>query len=458
MKDLTQGPVWKHLFELAAFMAVSMFFQTLYFLIDLYFVSGLGKEAVAGVSLSGVLMMTIIALTQMLAVGSTTLISHAVGRKDRDDAQLVFNQSFIMSLLVGAVVILVGFTGRFAYCRALAADEPTIQQGVAYLTWYVPALGGQFAIAAMGAALRGTGIVKPSMTVQVATVIINAALAPVLIVGWGTGRPFGVAGAAMATFISVIVGIIAMTIYFIRLEHYVGFIPSLWAPRWAVWKRLAVIGLPAGGEFALISIYSALVYWLLRPLGATAQAGFGIGGRIMQSAFLPVMAVSFAAAPLAGQNFGARRFERVRETFGFATRLAVSLMILVTLACQLSPATLMRVFSADPTVIAFGVEYLRIVSWNFVASGFIFACSAMFQALGNTMPSLFASIGRLFVFAIPALYLGSLPGFNAAQLWWLSIFSILLQAIAAYWLLQREFGRKLGSSPPEPAASESAAA
>lgn len=457
MKDLTQGPVWKHLFELAAFMGVSMLFQTLYFLIDLYFVSGLGKEAVAGVSLSGVLMMTIIALTQMLAVGTTTLISHAVGRKDRDDAQLVFNQSFIISLLVGALVVLVGFTGRFAYCRALAADEATVQQGVAYLTWYIPALGGQFAIAAMGAALRGTGIVKPSMTVQIATVIVNAALAPVLIVGWGTGHAFGVAGAAMATFISVIVGIIAMTIYFIRLEHYVSFIPSLWSPQWKVWKRVAVIGLPAGGEFALISLYSALVYFLLRPLGATAQAGFGIGGRIMQSAFLPVMAVSFAAAPLAGQNFGARRFDRVRETFGVAARLASTMMLVVTLLCQFSPAWLIRIFSTDPGVIEFGVEYLRIVSWNFVASGFIFACSAMFQSLGNTVPSLLASCGRVIIFAIPAMILGSMPGFRASQLWWLSIFSIVLQAIAAYWLLQREFALKLGAVPPSPAPSESAA-
>ena len=446
MKDLTQGPVWRHLLSLAAFMAVSMVFQTLYFLIDLYFVSALGKEAVAGVSLAGVLMMTILALTQMLGVGTTTLISHAVGRQDREDANLVFNQAFVVSLLVGAAVIVAGLAGRMAYCRALAADEPTIAQGAAYLQWYIPAMGLQFAIAAMGSALRGTGIVKPSMVVQITTVLINAALAPVLIAGWVTGHAYGVAGAAIATFVSVLVGVAAMTLYFIKLEHYVGFDFKLWRPRAATWKRLAAIGLPAGGEFALISVYSAIVYWLLRPLGATAQAGFGIGGRVMQSAFLPVMAVSFAAAPLAGQNFGARRFDRVRQAFRSAVWMGFTLMLLVTLLCQAMPDRLIRLFSHDSGVIDFGVEYLRIVSWNFVASGFIFACSAMFQALGNTWPSLAASVGRVVLFAIPALIIGQRAGFQATDLWWLSIGTIVLQAGAAYLLLRREFARKLPQS------------
>lgn len=443
MKDLTQGPVWKHLISLSAFMAISMVFQTLYFLIDLYFVSGIGKEAVAGVSLAGVVMMIIVALTQMLSVGSTTLISHAVGRQDQSDANLVFNQSFLLSMLVGATVTLIGLLFRRLYCTALGADEATIEHGVRYLTWYIPAMGIQFVIAAMGSALRGTGIVKPTMVVQVLSVVLNAALAPVLIAGWGTGKALGTAGASLATLISVIAGTIAMTLYFVRLEHYVGIQPSLWKPRAAVWKRLATIGLPAGGEFALISLYGAIVYWLLRPLGATAQAGFGIGGRVMQSVFLPVMAVSFAASPLAGQNFGAKRFQRVRETFRAAGVTTLVMMIGATIFCQANPKVLIAIFTKDPAVIQFGGEYLQIVSWNFVASGFIFNCSSIFQALGNTVPSLLCSVGRLVLFVIPALVLASQQGFHANQIWYLSVASIAVHAAALYLWLRFEMGRKL---------------
>src|ERR671936_72806 len=109
MKDLTQGSVTKHLLHMSAFMAVSMIVQTLYLLADLYWVGRLGKEAIAAVGVAGNLTMIVLALTQMLGVGTTALISHAAGRKDQPHAELVFNQSFVMSIVIAAGLGLVGF-------------------------------------------------------------------------------------------------------------------------------------------------------------------------------------------------------------------------------------------------------------------------------------------------------------------------------------------------------------
>src|SRR5512145_2280045 len=102
MQDLTTGSLTRHLLKTASFMLVTMVFQTLYFLIDLYWVGRLGKEAVAAVAIAGNLTFIVIAISQMLGVGTTTLVSHAAGRQDRDRALLVFNQSFILSIVVGA--------------------------------------------------------------------------------------------------------------------------------------------------------------------------------------------------------------------------------------------------------------------------------------------------------------------------------------------------------------------
>ena len=125
MKDLTRGSVTKHVLAMSSFIGVSMVFQTMYYLVDLYFVSRLGKEAIAGVGLAGNLMLVVLALTQMLGVGTTALISHAAGRKDQPRAQFVFNQSFVLSLIVGAGVVALGFLLRPAYCRWLGADPGT---------------------------------------------------------------------------------------------------------------------------------------------------------------------------------------------------------------------------------------------------------------------------------------------------------------------------------------------
>src|SRR5207237_8581989 len=116
IKALTDGSVLRHLLHMAAFMAVSMLVQTLYLLADLYWVGRLGKEAIAAVGVAGNLMMIVLALTQMLGVGTTTLISHAAGKKDQPQAELVFNQSFVMSILVALALGVFGFLLRNLYC------------------------------------------------------------------------------------------------------------------------------------------------------------------------------------------------------------------------------------------------------------------------------------------------------------------------------------------------------
>jgi Na+-driven multidrug efflux pump len=194
-------------------------------------------------------------------------------------------------------------------------------------------------------------------------------------------------------------------------------------------------------------VFIAVMYWTIRHFGPAAQAGFGVGSRVMQAIFLPAMAIAFAASPVAGQNFGGGHFARVRETFRTAALMSSSIMIALTLLCQWRPDSLVRPFSADPEVIAVGAPFLHIISWNFIATGLIFSCSSLFQALGNTWPSLISSGSRLLTFALPALWLGSQPHFELRQLWYLSVCTVALQAVFSLVLLQRQFRTRLVSRP-----------
>ena len=127
-------------------------------------------------------------------------------------------------------------------------------------------------------------------------------------------------------------------VYFRRLEKYVAVDPAQWAPRLATWRRMLGLGLPAGGEFVLMFVYVAIIYWVIRDFGAAAQAGFGVGQRVMQAIMLPALALSFAVPAVAGQNVGAKRLDRVRETFRSAAIMSTVLMVALTLLCQLRPA------------------------------------------------------------------------------------------------------------------------
>ena len=434
--------------------AAGMIFQTLYLLVDLYFVAALGEESVAGVGAAGTLLFMIIALTQVLGVSAVALISQAVGRKDQQRANLVFNQSLVLSAIFALITLGGGYLFAEPYLSNITANASTLSEGITFLYWFLPGMALQFAMMAMASSLRATGIVKPAMVVQVLTVVINIILAPILIAGWGPGPALGVMGAGLASTISIVIGVGMLTAYFFKIEKYVSFQVKLWRPRFDIWWRMLDIGLPAGGEMLLMFVYFSIVYWLIQDFGAPAQAGFSIGGRIMQSIFMPTMAIAFAVGPIIGQSYGAGLGDRVRETCYKGMLLSSGVMLTVTLLMQWRPELLITFFTDEADVIAVGAEFLQLISLNFVAQGIVFTCSGAFQGLGNTRPALISSAIRLLIFIPIVVYLKYQPGFTINQVWYASILSVTIQAIASYLLVRREFAAKLRVESPAATSTE----
>src|SRR5437879_3881880 len=255
------------------------------------------------------------------------------------------------------------------YCNSLSADAVTAKLAKSYLLWFIPALALQFPPVALGSALPATGIIKPTVGLHVLSVVLNIVLAPLLIFGIGPWPRLGVTGAALATFISILIADVLIVIYFGKKYHYLRFRFPLFCPQTKVWSKMFGIGVPAGAEFVLLFVYIMIVYAIIRGFGSAAQAGFGVGARVMQALFLPVVALAFAVAPVVGQNFGGRRADRVRSSFYSALTISSALMLVLTTLAQLAPHALIRAFSNDPGVMAFGGDYLRIISFNFVAAG-----------------------------------------------------------------------------------------
>ena len=456
MQDFTQGSIPKHILRMAVPVFAGMLFQTLYYLVDLYFVAKLGDASVAGVSAAGNLQFIIMALTQVLSVGTMVLIAHASGRKDRADASLVFHQSLMLAVACMAVTLVVGYALAGSYARGIGANAETAAAATAYLYAFIPALALQFALVTVASALRGTGVAKPTMIVQVISVLINAILAPVLIAGWGTGYPMGAAGAGLASTIAVFAGVVLLLWYFRKLETFVTFDRAQLTVHLDTWKRILKIGLPAGGEFALMFIYMGVIYIIIRDLGAAAQAGFGIGSRVMQSLFIPAMAIAFAASPIAGQNIGAGNHHRARETFVAGVLMETVCMLVLTGIAQWGGTSLIHIFTVEPAVVNVATTFLGIISLNFAAQGVIFTSSGMFQALGNTVPAMISSGTRVVTFAVPAWWLSKQPTFELRQLWYLSIATVTLQAVVSVSLLYREWKKKqaAGAHAPVPAMAQ----
>lgn len=447
MKDLSAGSIPGHVASLSLQMFIGMVVQVAYFVTDLKFVSMLGNDVAAGFSAAGNLWFAVLALTQILNVGTAALVSHAVGAKQHERANLVFNQSLVISIFMGGFVVAAIYAVAHPFMRLEAADAVVAQAGIDYLMGVAPGLGLQFLMISLFATLRGTGIVKPTMIIQFVTVGLNILFAAILTIGWLTGRPFGAFGAGLATTLATVVGVIISAYYFHQHEKYVRFHKEQTRPVGEVWKRLMLVGLPIGLEFFFMSLVMGVMYFVIRQFGADAQAGLAEGQGALRLIMLPAMAVAFAAAPIAGQNFGARRPDRVRETFRWTVGASVVIMLALTIFCQFGSHLLMHIFTRVETVVAIGATMLVITSWNFAANGIIFSCSSMFQGLGNTWPTIGSSVIRLFIFIVPILWLARQPQFRLEHVWYLSVLSMFLQAGVSYLLLRREFAKRLAPLP-----------
>ncbi|HRP12348.1 MAG TPA: MATE family efflux transporter, partial [Terricaulis sp.] len=279
MRDLTKGPVLGHVVSMAVFIGISQLFQTLYFLVDLYFVSRLGNAAVAGVSAAGNVFFVALAASQMISIGVLALVAQAVGKKNAEEANLFSDQALSMSVLFGTLMLALGYSLGGMWVDALTADAASAREARAFLYGYLPALALLFPSMAMISSLRGAGVVREVMVLQTATVLLNVALAPVLIVGWGTGIALGAFGAGLASSIASTAGLIALVLLFPRVQKYLRLHWDALKPRFDAWKRIAFIGFPTSLEFLMMFVVFGVIYWVIRDFGAEAQAGFGIGGR-----------------------------------------------------------------------------------------------------------------------------------------------------------------------------------
>jgi len=427
---------------MGSFIAAGLIVQTLYLLIDLYFVARLGKEAVAGVAAAGSSTFITMSIAQLVGAGSLSLISRAIGRKDKLDAQMVFEQAVSLGLSIALVFLIAGYSMGPWVLRRIASSPNTAEFARLYLFAFLPSLAAMFPGAAMGSSLRASGIVVAPMAIQSATVLLNVVLAPIFIMGWGTHHPLGVVGAGLASSVGSISGVIIMAALFNRLQTHTRLGAPL-HPNFAVWRRIAAIGLPATGEFAMIFVTTTVTYWSIQKFGPQAQAGYGIGTRIMQAIFLPAMAVALATGPIAGQSFGAKNAQRVRDTFLQASVIGVLIMVALTLLCHVNPGFLVAPFSSDSTVIIAATQFLKISSWNFVAVGLSLCCSGMFQALGDTRPALISSSSRLVTYVVPAIWISVQPWAKLQDFWYLSVASISAQAALSFLILRSQLHHKL---------------
>ncbi len=413
---------------------------TLYLMVDLYFVGRLGPDAVAALSISGNAFFIHLGLSTILGTGGMALIAQAYGRKDYDHAVKVFRQSITLALIVGAVETATGLMIAPAYIRFFGGAGKSLVWGIQYFQIFVISFFFMILLYTIGACYRGMGNTKTPMMIMLQANILNILLDPVLIFGWLGIPAMGVRGAALASLISHVYAL-AVYGYLIFIRNSEIEFRGDWRLSAAMVRKSLYIGVPSGMNHFLLAVNLLITFRVISDYGTAALASIGVGFRLLQAIYIPVIAVASAMAAIVGQNFGATKYFRIVGTFGRAWLIAIIFMIFCTAVCQAIPEHLIGIFSSDPDVIRFGVMYLKIFSLGFVMVGSIMVISAVFQGLGKTYPSLVGAAldNVLFaglVFTLPAYF-----NWGIQSIFWIKVATVVLEtAVIAVWL-KRELER-----------------
>jgi putative MATE family efflux protein len=457
MKDLTQGRIDAHLMRMSGAFLLNMLMGALFSLGNIYWLGRLGAQAQAAVTLSGIPMMLLLTLMPVISMGAGILISHAVGAKDRERANRIFNEAFGASMLLIAGIGTFAWIQREAFGHLMTNDPDTTALIATYTRWFIPSIVVQLPLFVLAGALEFTGNVRAGTIAQSATVILNAILTPILMFGWLGMPKLGLTGTGMASFIACSITMLCMLVYFARSNAYLSMRPSIWFSRpKELWGALK-IGLPIGIEGGLVAGYLLVIALLLRPFGPVEQAAFGIGHRLFQVALMPLMALSSATCVIVGQNHGAGLGRRVHESL--RTSLIIGGIVgpaLLIVFESFAPWICSR-FSDDAAVVAAGSVFLRIGALTFIPSGIAYAVFAVLSGMGNTRASLFTQIVYAALVVVPAFALSRIAEFKPSWLWTVMVIAGCVQASMAWYFLRRDFGKRVDQAPPMPAAEMGAA-
>jgi len=434
--DATIGSLPQHLFSLAMSSAGGQVLQALYLLVDIHYVAKLGSQSLAGVGAAGSVAMLMQACSQVLGIGTGSLIAQAAGRKNNEELGRLVSESLIVSIGCALVVLLLLYPLTGFYVRLLLSDGVAIEEGQRYLFWLIPGLAVQFVFSALRSGLRGTGAFSIVLRIQLISFIQYTVTCPILALGWITERPMGAAGAGLANSLSVFASLLAILVYYSKLQTGISLRPRLRSLKIQAVRRIVRIGIPSGGELILQYVYVAVTYYLVQGFGHSVQAGFATGVRIIQVLTIPVFAVAWALAVIVGQNFGANQIYRIRAGVRDALISSTLLSVAISILFFLHPDWLIHWFSDDDEARRWISEFLSIYAWGILSQGVVAVCTGVCQGIGRTTLSFWGSATRLLTFVLPALMILRMFDAGPSYIWWAASLSMIPHAMVSLFIIR----------------------
>lgn len=444
--DYTKGPLGRAILLLAVPMMLEMVMESVFAVVDVFFVAGLGSSAIATVGLTESVLTLLYAIAMGLSMGTTALVSRRVGEHNPRGAADAAVQAILVGLAASVPFAAAGLFFSKDILGLMTDDPWVLEHGYRYMTWMLGGNAVIMLIFVINAIFRGAGDAAVAMRVLWVANCLNLVLDPALIYGWGPLPELGVQGAAVATNIGRGVAVLMQLFVLFRgAKHIRIALAQVRLNAAAMWS---LVRTSLGGVGQLIIATSSWVFLVrvVSEFGSDAVAGYTIAVRIIIFTMLPAWGISNAAATLVGQNLGAGQPERAERSVWATGFVNMAFLLVVSIVYISLSETLVRIFTSEPAVVAEGAKCLRIVSCGYLLYAWGMVMPQAFNGAGDTLTPTKINFVVFWLLEIPLSYVLALriggEGFGPQGVYWSIVIGESTAGLVGIWLFRRGTWKK----------------
>lgn len=403
--DFTEGSIPRHLLNFSLPLFLGNLLQTLYNTVDTIWVGKfLGRNALAAVSVSFPIIFILVSLATGITMATTVLIGQYKGANDAKMIKKTVDNSLLLLTIASVVITLVGIFFHKSILGLMNTPSELMELASGYLNIILLGLFFSFGYNSLGAVMRGLGDSRTPLKFLFYTTVINIILDPIFIFGLGPIPKMGINGAALATIISQAISFFLEVRHINRTSQLLNISLKDLKMDLNLTKKIVQIGLPAGLQQTVVALGATVVMSLVNSFGSSTVAAYGAANKIDSFSFMPSMSVGLATSALAAQNIGAGKYDRVRETFKWASFMSIGISIFMMFLVFVFPRQLLMLFTNDDLILDKGVKILKILGISYIPFGLMWVSNGVIRGAGDTLVTMFFSIFTLWCIRLPLAY------------------------------------------------------
>jgi len=433
--NLTKDPIGKLIKKIAIPASVGTFFQTMFNVVDTFFAGKISPEALSALAKSFPIYFIIIAASVGVTVGGTSLIANSIGKNNKKRTLDYFSQTIIYGFLVSILITIIGLVFSPLLFSLISSDEHFVLLGLKYTNVIFSGSIIFITVVALNSLLHAEGDTKTYRNVLIVSFLLNIILNPLFIFGYGFLPPMGIAGIGFATIVAQFIGLLIIFNKIIKSSRIKNIQIIDFYPKIYLLKKLFNQSAPISATLLLISVGNFVVLAYISVFGEHAIAGYGAAARFEQILLLPVLGLNTAIISIISQNFGAKNYLRVKESYFKAVMYGFSLMIICGIIIFLSADKIVSIFSDNPNVIGFGTTYLKISAIIFPAYPVFFISNGFFMAIKKSTYSMHLNLIRNVILLIPIIFAAKIFGGSFQTFFWSYCFFNWLYVICLFILI-----------------------